>query len=75
MFKSDEIDQLVKRHAQNATRPIIDASIRQIAEAIAKETGKKEPSTSVIWASLNRIGAVSKGKRWAWRHNPPKGAE
>ena len=71
-FTADEMDELVEKYAKAATRPIIDASIRDIATKIQLETGYS-PSTSIIWRSLYRIGAVANGRRWQWRHNPGKG--
>lgn len=74
MFTQTELDDKVKELADKATRPIIDASVREIVTAIKEDTGY-EPSTALVWKSLQRVGAVSDGKRWAWRHNQPKGAE
>ena len=75
MFTQTELDAKVKKLAEQATRPIIDTTVREIGEAIAAEAGIEQVSTSVIWASLRRIGAVASGHRWFWQHNPPKGGE
>jgi hypothetical protein len=68
MFKKTVIDPMVEKIAQRQTKPIIDASIDDIALEIEQETGKA-PSKSAIWNSLHRIGAVSSGKRWIYQHN------
>ena len=72
MFTQAEIDKKVEELAKKATRPIIDSSVREIVAAIQEETGVA-PSTALVWKALKNAGAVSDGKRWAWRHNPPKG--
>jgi len=68
----DKLDALVKRLARKYTSPMIDSSLRNMAEEIKAETGV-EPSTSVLAASLRRVGAKANGRRWVWLHNPGRG--
>jgi hypothetical protein len=68
MFTKDKIDPLVEEIAKRQTRPVIDASIQQIVDEIKERTGV-EPSKSAVWLSLRRIGAVSSGRKFIYRHN------
>ena len=67
-YSSKDIDKLVSEVARQKTRPVIDATVEEIAYEIGVITGHKPPSKSVIWASLKRIGAVSTGKNFVYRH-------
>lgn len=67
MFTSEKIDALVRRIAKRQTKPIIDASIDDIADEIESKEGKR-PSKSAVWLSLRRIGAVSSGHRFIYKH-------
>lgn len=62
----EKLDALVKKLAREYVNPTINASLRDMALAIKRETGI-EPSTSVVAASLRRIGARADGHRWIWR--------
>ncbi len=64
----EELDALVAQLARKNTRPIIDTTLRDMAEEIARITNGYQPSTSVVKASLDKI-AKTKGHRWTWRHN------
>ena len=67
IFKQSIVDPMVKEIAQRETMPIIGYSIDQIADEIFTRTGVR-PSKSVISASLYRIGAVSNGRKFVYKH-------
>lgn len=71
-MRQKELDLMVFNIAKKYTNPMVDASLRDIAEEVFKMIGKR-PSTSVLAASLRRVGARTSGRRWIWRHNPGKG--
>ena len=64
----NELDELIRKIAKDNTRPVIDATLREIAAQVKEVTGNYEPSTSVVSAALQRIKAKAKGHRWAWVH-------
>lgn len=72
MFKLSEITQEVRAIAERETVPVIALSIDKIADELEKKYGAR-PSKSMIWAALHAIGAVSQGRKFVYRHNPPKG--
>ena len=67
-MKQDELDPIVKEIAKANTRKMIDRSLRDIQQEILERTGYT-PSTSILSASLKRLGAKASGHRWLWRHN------
>ena len=68
MYTAKQLDELVKEIAERQTKPVIDASIDQIADEI-EARGMKKPSKAAIWLSLHRIGAVSSGRKFIYKHN------
>ncbi len=50
---------------------MLDASLRDIQQEVYKRTGET-PSTSVLSASLQRLGMKASGHRWVYRHNGGK---
>lgn len=68
MFTKEVIDSLVQKIAKRQTKPIIDASIDNMADEIEGITGVR-PSKNTIWLSLKRIGAVASGRKFVYRHN------
>ena len=50
---------------------MLDASLRDIQDEIYKRV-KFRPSTSVLSASLQRLGMKASGHRWVYRHNEGK---
>jgi len=69
----EELDALVAELARKNTRPIIDMTLREIADEVAKIADGYTPSTSVVKSALERVNAQAKGHRWAWKHNAGKG--
>ena len=71
-MKRQELDPLVKKIVDERQAQVLDATLRDIQEEIYARTGV-EISTSVLSASLRRIGMDATGHRWAYRHNPGRG--
>ena len=71
-MKRTDLDPLVKKIVDERQAQVLDASLRDIQEEIYARTGV-EISTSVLSASLRRIGMDATGHRWAYRHNPGRG--
>lgn len=71
-MKRTQLDPLVKKIVDERQARILDASIRDIQEEVYLRTGI-EVSTSVLSASLRRIGLSADGHRWAYRHNGGRG--
>lgn len=71
-MKRTQLDPLVKKIVDERQAKVLDASIRDIQEEIYLRTGV-EVSTSVLSASLRRIGLSTDGHRWAYRHNGGRG--
>lgn len=71
-MKRTDLDPLVKKIVDERQAQILDATLRDIQEEIYARTGV-EISTSVLSASLRRIGMDATGHRWAYRHNPGRG--
>lgn len=70
-FHKLSLDVLVKEIAEREILPVIGLSIDQIADEVEKRTGKR-PSKSVVWSSLQRLGAVSRGRKFVYKHNEGK---
>ena len=71
-MKRHELDPLVKKIVDERQAQVLDATLRDIQEEIYARTGV-EISTSVLSASLRRIGMDATGHRSAYRHNPGRG--
>lgn len=71
-MKRTELDPLVKKIVNERQAQVLDATLREIQEEIYSRTGVAI-STSVLSASLRRIGLSANGHRWAYRHNTGKG--
>lgn len=71
-MKRQELDPLIKKIVDEKQAQILDATIRDIQDEIYSRTGN-EVSTSVVSASLRRLGLEASGHRWAYRHNPGRG--
>jgi len=71
-MNQNELDEIIRKIAKDNTRPVIDATLREIAAQVKQVTGNYEPSTSVVSAALQRIKAKAKGHRWSWKHNEGK---
>ena len=71
-MKRTDLDPLVKKIVDERQAQVLDATLRDIQEEIYARTGV-EISTSVLSASLRRIGMDATGHRWAYRHNPGRG--
>ena len=61
-MKQKQLDTLVKEIAEERVQQMLDASLRDIQAEIYKRTGEM-PSTSVLSASLKRIGAKSRATK------------
>ena len=71
-MKRTDLDPLVKKIVDERQAQILDATLRDIQEEIYARTGV-EISTSVLSASLRRIGMDATGHRWAYRHSSGRG--
>ena len=67
MIHKDKLDPIVEKIIDEAWRPVIDISIREIAEEVYQRTGYL-PSPSVVKYSLDRLGAVNTNRRWIYKH-------
>jgi len=70
-MKQTQLDPLVKEIAAERIKQMLDASLRDIQQEVYKRTGET-PSTSVLSASLQRLGMKASGHRWVYRHNEGK---
>jgi len=70
-MKQEQLDPLVKQIAEERIKQMLDASLRDIQDEIYKRV-KFRPSTSVLSASLQRLGMKASGHRWVYRHNEGK---
>jgi hypothetical protein len=64
-------DDLIKEIARRETKPIVDVSIEKIADEIERRTGER-PAKNTIWLALQRIGAVSSGKKFIYKWKEKK---
>ena len=70
-MKQEQLDPLVKQIAEERIKQMLDASLRDIQNEVYRLT-KFRPSTSVLSASLQRLGMKASGHRWVYRHNEGK---
>lgn len=63
-MNSSQLDQIIKKIVDRKKAEMLNASVRDIAELVFKETGDYKPSTSVVADALRRIGAKAQGRRW-----------
>lgn len=61
----------MKAIAEREVKPVIALSIDKIADELEKKHGAR-PSKSMIWMALRNLGAVAEGRKFVYRHNPPK---